>query len=846
MPTLRVLHARSLARKGWLFAILLLGSAPVALSLQGSPIASLSASETKTSKPGVLADRATLLRRYQEQLNLVRAGQAQAESALEATAQQLALAGRMDAAEVAHFYLDMSPGERAAGLQAEQRFLDIRERVQAAGSGSESGLGNAGEWPAKRERLLAELSALIAEQLGAADCTPAARCHALLSRLHVARLDRDGSLSRNERRILLDEASQHAGQARDGFARAKQRTPQLEPLWLQAELARLDGNPKVARGAYRELLDLAELTDRSEYQVQALRGLVCLARESGDMLGLQAHLQDWNRLQDPRKSWPLAMEQTLWLLSQDQARSALNTLWACQPEVQDQGLQWQALLASALRRRGHLPAARRALERMQSQFPEEWEMLTLAHAHQEQAEGNPELAAQQLEESYPFETWSPRGRVQALALLGHCLLQQEQPALALPHLMHALDGAHRWEARRLGPGSVGGEWLGLHAIVLAAQAAADSGDLLLAATILESNQGRNWKRGLDRDPDAGLAEHLMQLREEGAGLLLFGFGADHAIALHLGPEGREAYATIDLTRSQWRTALRRLNDAARQGDELRTRSLAREISSALFPQSLRASLEPGTGQTLRILAHGPLQTMPMALLDWKALPLREAFQVIVLPGLLPHSPTPPEPTRWQDLDWSLLGAPTPSQYAPLAHAAAELQQLAKGQRTLGHTADLCTGAALTAEAMRTRLTSGHALHIATHLVSATDCDPSGYSSQGMLLAHDAVFCAGQVAALRPNSPLVYLGTCSSGTGNYLDGEGTLGVARAFLEGGTRNLVVTLWPVADGPAADFALYFHAGLQAGKRPSQAVEAARERMRQDGLAPVDWAAFQHLGWD
>ena len=48
--------------------------------------------------------------------------------------------------------------------------------------------------------------------------------------------------------------------------------------------------------------------------------------------------------------------------------------------------------------------------------------------------------------------------------------------------------------------------------------------------------------------------------------------------------------------------------------------------------------------------------------------------------------------------------------------------------------------------------------------------------------------------------LAVLSACSTASGDNWDGQGLQGLARAFLESGTRNLLVTRWPVEDGAAA----------------------------------------------
>ena len=91
-----------------------------------------------------------------------------------------------------------------------------------------------------------------------------------------------------------------------------------------------------------------------------------------------------------------------------------------------------------------------------------------------------------------------------------------------------------------------------------------------------------------------------------------------------------------------------------------------------------------------------------------------------------------------------------------------------------------------------------------------------------------------------------LTACETAGGRAIDAEGLHGVSRAFLEGGTRNVLVTLWPVEDAAAKDFALAFHERLRRGEAPSSAARGARLELRDAGRAPVDWAAFRLSGRD
>ncbi|MBL4770516.1 MAG: CHAT domain-containing protein, partial [Planctomycetes bacterium] len=678
--------------------------------------------------------------------------------------------------------------------------------------------------------------------------TPAARSHALLARLLVHRIDRDGSLDKEQPVYFATQASMHARQAIELFERAHQRTPQLEPIWLLAELSRLGGETRQAHSHYQSLARLGAYTARNDYRIRALRGLVCLARETGDAEGVSTLLRDWASLQTPEESWELAREQALWLLGSDQAHAALTFLWTCKPTRSEQTLQWQALSCSALRRRGHLAAARRTLESMQAEHPGEWELLTLTEALQLLAEGHHALAEDRLQGEAPFESWSARGRVQALALLGEVQLAQGQASRALAPLRRALREAQSWESRRLGPGSVSGEWLGLHAVVLAAQAAAESGNALLAATLLEENQARHLGRALHNSlqtarPTAGPRQVLQAQRAEGAGILTFAFGAEFGISVHLGPNGQSRVQPIELSRSQLQRAVHRLRQAILEGDEFRAQNLAHELSTVLTSGIGSWAHDPASAPSkLRIVLHGPLAELPICILQHAGMPLEQAFELVSNPSLWGTRSRPTAAPDWSSLQWRFLGAPDSTRYDKLPAALNELNTLSG--KLPG--SSLHTGIEFTAEQVDAAFTSRDAVHLATHLISDAACEDAELRSHGLLLGQEQVYCASAVGEHSTHSPLIYLGACASGAGRRVDGEGLLGLARALQSNGARNLIVTLWPVSDRGSSAFAAAFHAAAAMGSAPSKATAEARAHLREQGHTMRDWAAFVHLGQD
>ena len=117
---------------------------------------------------------------------------------------------------------------------------------------------------------------------------------------------------------------------------------------------------------------------------------------------------------------------------------------------------------------------------------------------------------------------------------------------------------------------------------------------------------------------------------------------------------------------------------------------------------------------------------------------------------------------------------------------------------------------------------------------------------GLELSRGDAFCANEILGLKPTLPMVVLDACETAGGRFVDAEGLQGISRAFLESGTRNLVVTLWPVDDASARGFAVALHRALIEGDRPSVAVDRARRALRAKGHNVADWAAFRAMARD
>ena len=143
------------------------------------------------------------------------------------------------------------------------------------------------------------------------------------------------------------------------------------------------------------------------------------------------------------------------------------------------------------------------------------------------------------------------------------------------------------------------------------------------------------------------------------------------------------------------------------------------------------------------------------------------------------------------------------------------------------------------------------VHLATHAIlderaplrsgivlsKPTEAEPDG----GLLQVRE-------LAGLKIPADLITLSACQTGLGTIVEGEGILGLSRAFQEAGARNLVVSLWNVNDFSTAKFMTSFYRALRDGATPARAlVRARREMLASPASAlrhPYYWASFVLIG--
>jgi CHAT domain-containing protein len=116
-------------------------------------------------------------------------------------------------------------------------------------------------------------------------------------------------------------------------------------------------------------------------------------------------------------------------------------------------------------------------------------------------------------------------------------------------------------------------------------------------------------------------------------------------------------------------------------------------------------------------------------------------------------------------------------------------------------------------------------------------------------ARDGLLTARDVAELSlGQTELVVLSACETALGTAINGEGRLGLARAFGVAGVGTVIAAGWEVESEATTALFTSFYGHLQAGRRPAEALRdaqlAAIALGRSDGSDSITtWAAFEPL---
>jgi len=108
---------------------------------------------------------------------------------------------------------------------------------------------------------------------------------------------------------------------------------------------------------------------------------------------------------------------------------------------------------------------------------------------------------------------------------------------------------------------------------------------------------------------------------------------------------------------------------------------------------------------------------------------------------------------------------------------------------------------------------------------------------------DGIVTALKISALDlKDTELVVLSACESGLGDIQNSEGVMGLPKAFLQAGAREVIMSLWSVSTNGTAELMEHFYENIHNGQNYATALKNAKIKMIKQH--PYYWSAFIMYG--
>ena len=194
-----------------------------------------------------------------------------------------------------------------------------------------------------------------------------------------------------------------------------------------------------------------------------------------------------------------------------------------------------------------------------------------------------------------------------------------------------------------------------------------------------------------------------------------------------------------------------------------------------------------------------------------------------------------------ELEEATRGANLQAYFAPLPETRTEVENISK--LFPGQANELLIGARAVESLVKgADLSRYRYVHFATHGILGGEVP--GIGEPALVLGgetdEDGFLKASEAEQLRLNDQLTALSACNTGSGEFVQGEGVMGLSRAFLLAGSESVLVSLWPVASEATEDLMLGFYKYMQNGERPYTALRHAKIDIRHELRNPYFWAPF------
>lgn len=314
--------------------------------------------------------------------------------------------------------------------------------------------------------------------------------------------------------------------------------------------------------------------------------------------------------------------------------------------------------------------------------------------------------------------------------------------------------------------------------------------------------------------------------------------------------GKIAHESLDIGRQALEERVGRLARSIRSGEAAGAfvEAQIKGLSKLLLPAE--ASHIP-TGKQLVIVPDGPLYGVPFAMLELDGEPLATRNTLSYAPSLAVLHILAQKHRRveWQTAKVLAFGRPKlpPGRWADLPFAEAEVKAIGQAG---GARATVLVGAQASEAKVKAEAKGHDILHFATHaslMRGRPGLSCLVLSREEETHKEDGLLRASEVVDLDLQAKLVVLSACQSGLGGYVEGEGLVGLSRAFFAAGADAVLATQWQINDASTAEFMKQFYAALFAGKAPAKALQEVQWSWRKRaGLEEAGkWAPFMLVGY-
>lgn len=139
------------------------------------------------------------------------------------------------------------------------------------------------------------------------------------------------------------------------------------------------------------------------------------------------------------------------------------------------------------------------------------------------------------------------------------------------------------------------------------------------------------------------------------------------------------------------------------------------------------------------------------------------------------------------------------------------------------------------------------IHLATHCVIRDDLPLESFLALAPAAPEDGRLTAREVFDMDLHADLVVLSACNTGLGT-VNGDGVVGLSRAFISAGATSVAVSLWPVADVVATFEMESFYGALKANRGDKAAalrdaqLQTIRKLRRKELRTPAGYVIPEH----